>query len=308
MKFSKAKSQFLSWLILAKNKSIKTEEQYTRHLTKFENYLKDEETADIEVENITLDIIENFRYYLDNNSKKENKNISLKTINAYMITIRAFFKYLNIKDFKVINQSKIDLNKPSTRLVEFLSTEELDKLFNSIKPTNISNIRDLAIIKMIYYTGLRISELTSLNKTQLNFDSKEFSIIWKWKKIRMIFLNDNCIKHIKDYLEKRNDNFSPLFIRHNFDEKNINILDNESVRLTRQRITNMISKRAIKAYIWKKVSAHTLRHSFATTLLNKWADLRSIQELLGHSSISTTQVYTHVTNPKLKEIHSKFLN
>lgn len=177
MKFSKAKSQFLSWLILAKNKSIKTEEQYTRHLTKFENYLKDEETADIEVENITLDIIENFRYYLDNNSKKENKNISLKTINAYMITIRAFFKYLNIKDFKVINQSKIDLNKPSTRLVEFLSTEELDKLFNSIKPTNISNIRDLAIIKMIYYTGLRISELTSLNKTQLNFDSKEFSII-----------------------------------------------------------------------------------------------------------------------------------
>jgi integrase/recombinase XerD len=123
----------------------------------------------------------------------------------------------------------------------------------------------------------------------------------------MIFLTDVAVSFIQKYLEKRTDNFSPLFIRHNFDEKNINLLENESVRLTRHFITDMISKRALKAHITKQVSAHTLRHSFATTLLQAGADLRSIQELLGHSNISTTQVYTHVVNSELKKIHNQFL-
>jgi integrase/recombinase XerD len=172
---------------------------------------------------------------------------------------------------------------------------------------DIRDIRDIAIMKTIYSSWLRISELTSLNKNDIDFEKKEFSIRWKWRKIRVAFLTDDAVEAISRYLNLRKDNFKPLFIRHNYDIKNINILNDEDVRLTRNFITDMISKRALKAWITKKVSAHTLRHSFATTLLSAWADLRSIQELLGHSNISTTQIYTHVTNPKLKEIHEKFL-
>jgi site-specific recombinase XerD len=161
-------------------------------------------------------------------------------------------------------------------------------------------------MKTIYSTGLRVSELTALNRNDIDLIKREFSIRWKWRKIRIVFLTSDAGEYIQKYLQLRNDNFSPLFIRHNYDTKNRDILDNESLRLTRQWISDMISKRALYACITKRVSAHTLRHSFATTLLWAWADLRSIQELLGHSSISTTQIYTHITNPQLKEIHKKF--
>jgi len=258
----------------------------------------------LEVENINLILANEFRIYLHKSSKKK---ISTKTANAYMITLRSFLKYLEKQDIISLSPTKVDLIKDEQRQVEFLTPTELEKFFNSIQDIDLVWARDLAICKTIYSTWLRISELTSLNKGDIDLVWKEFSIRWKWKKLRMIFLTDEAVKYIKNYLEKRNDNFTPLFIRHNFDIKNINILNNEKVRLTRQFITNMIAKRALECNITKPVWAHTFRHSFATTLLSAWADLRSIQELLGHSNISTTQVYTHVTNTKLKEIHNKFL-
>jgi site-specific recombinase XerD len=146
-----------------------------------------------------------------------------------------------------------------------------------------------------------------LNIKDLDLERKEFAIRWKWKKVRVIFLNDHAVSLIKNYLEKRNDNFYPLFLRHNINKNNINSLESENMRLSRFFITTMIKKYSIKANIIKNISAHTLRHSFATTLLNAWADLRSIQEMLGHASITTTQVYTHVTNPQLKNAHKKFM-
>lgn len=304
MQFSEASIAFIDWLRFIKNKSPKTEEQYKRHLLKFEDFLISIKKQDLEIESLTLKQVNDFRIYLHKNSKKW---ISTKTANAYMITIRAFLKYLEKQEITTLSPTKIDLIKDEERKIEFLSDEELNQLFESVWKENIKDLRDLAIMKTIYSTGLRISELTSLNKNDINLVKKEFSVRWKWRKIRIVFLTETAVTHIKNYLEKRTDNFTPLFIRHNFDEKNINILDNEKVRLTRQWITDMISKRAINAHITKKVSAHTLRHSFATTLLWAWADLRSIQEMLGHSNISTTQIYTHVTNPRLKEIHQKFL-
>lgn len=304
MQFSEAKIDFINWLEFIKDKSKKTSEQYFRHLSKFEDYLIVIWKNNIEIQDITLKIFNDFRVYLHKNSKKP---ISIKTANAYMITMRAFLKYLEKQDIPALSPTKIDLIKNEERKIEFLTQEELHILFESISWNDIKNVRDLAIMKMIYSTGLRISELIMLNKNDINLHSQEFSVRWKWRKLRMIFLSTDACNHIKNYLELRTDNFAPLFIRHNFDIKNTNILNDEKVRLSRIWVTDMIGKRALKAWITKKVSAHTLRHSFATTLLDAGADLRSIQEMLGHSNISTTQIYTHVSNPKLKEIHQKFI-
>lgn len=304
MKYKEASIWFIDWLRFIKNKSQKTEEQYKRHLLKLEDYLISIKKEDLDIQDLSLKIVNDFRVYLHKNSKKP---ISVKTANAYMITIRAFLKYLEKQEISSLSPTKVDLIKDEERKIEFLTDNELEKLFENVNSDDIKDIRDLAIMKMIYSTGLRISELVWLNKNDIDLEKKEFSIRWKWRKIRIVFLTDDAVNHIKNYLSKRQDNFKPLFIRHNFNKENIKILDDEKVRLTRNWVTDMISKRALKAWITKKVSAHTLRHSFATTLLWAWADLRSIQELLGHSNISTTQIYTHVTNPKLKEIHNKFI-
>lgn len=300
MKFREARIKFLNWLEIIKAKSPKTIEQYQRHLEKFEVYLN---TSDFLVENIDLELAEWFRTFVH----KNGKNINIKTANAYMISLRSFLKYLEKTWIKSLSATSIDLIKQEQRRVEFLSDEELYKLFKAPDTNTIVWKRDLAIIMCIYSTWLRISELTSLNRNDINLDKKEFVVRWKWKKLRVVYLTKDAAKFIKDYLEARWDSFSPLFIRHNFDSENFKNYKDEDLRLSRFFITNMVKEMAIKAYILKDISAHTLRHSFATTLLNNWADLRSIQELLGHSSITTTQVYTHVTNPKLKEIHNKFM-
>ena len=302
MQFIEAKNDFINWLEFIKNKSPKTAEQYMRHLNKFEDFLLTLGKQGIKVSEITLKITNDFRIFLHRRNK-----ISTKTANAYMITLRAFFKYLEKQEIEALSPTKIDLIKDEERKIEFLFEEELFSLFESINSDDIKDVRDLAIMKMIYSTGLRISELVGLNRNDIDLEKKEFSVRGKWRKVRIVFLTDDAVWHIKKYFSLRQDNFKPLFIRHNFNKENIKILEDEKVRLTRIWVTDMISKRALKAGIRKKVSAHTLRHSFATTLLGAWADLRSIQELLWHSNISTTQIYTHVTNPKLKEIHNKFI-
>lgn len=300
MKFTEAKIKFLNWLEIIKAKSPKTVEQYNRHLEKFEIYMK---SWDFEVESIDLDLAEWFRTFVHRNWKI----VSIKTANAYMITLRSFLKYLEKTGIKSLSPTSIDLVKQEQRQVEFLNDEELYKLFRAPDTETLTWKRDLAIMTCIYSTWLRISELTALNINDINLDKKEFVVRWKWKKLRIVYLNKDAVNKIKKYIEARTDTYAPLFIRHNFDVKNFKNLKDDDVRLSRFFITTMIKEMAVKAYILKNISAHTLRHSFATTLLNNWADLRSIQELLGHSSITTTQVYTHVTNPKLKEIHNKFM-
>ena len=306
MLFSEAHKKFLEYLEVIKNKSPKTIEQYDRHLNKFIDFLEDENIDNFKfnVEKITLDLSEKFRNFL---YKTASKQISIKTANAYMITIRAFLKYLEKKWIKSLSATAIDLIKAEPRQVEFLNPEELERLFKSPDTKTLIWTRDLAIMEMIYSTGLRISELTNLNISDINLSRKEFAVRWKWRKVRVVYLTEHSAKLVKIYLDKRNDHLSPLFIRHNINTENIEILTDEKMRLSRFFITTMIKKYSQKAFILKNISAHTLRHSFATTLLDRWADLRAIQEMLGHSSITTTQVYTHVTNKKLKEIHKKFM-
>ncbi len=304
MLLKEAHNKFLNYLEVIKNKSPRTVEQYDRHLNKFNEYIKEKinNNEKFKVEDISLDIVEWFRSYL----YEKRRNISIKTANAYMITIRSFLKFLERKWHKSLSATSIDLIKAEERHVEFLTPEELERLFNAPNKNNITWLRDLAIMECIYSTWLRISELTSLNKKDINLKRKEFAVRWKWRKVRVVYLTKKSADLINQYLEARNDNLSPLFIRHNIKKENILWYDDEKLRLSRFFITTMIKKYALKAFILKDISAHTLRHSFATTLLSNWADLRAIQEMLWHASITTTQVYTHVTNKKLKDVHNKF--
>lgn len=308
MLLTKAHLKFLNYLEVIKNNSEKTVEQYDRHLSEFIGFIKQNNTLNIQnfsVEDITLELTEDFREYLH---IKKGKQISIKTANAYMITLRSFLKYLEKKWIKSLSPTSIELIWTEQRKVEFLTTQELERLFTGVDSSNIIGARDRAIMQMIYSTWLRISELTALNIQDIDLERREFSIRWKGKKIRVVYLNHTATQHIKDYLHKRHDTFSPLFIRHNIKMDSLKNFDDMQVRLSRFFITTMIKKYALKANIIKDISAHTLRHSFATTLLEKWADLRAIQEMLGHSSITTTQVYTHVSNKKLKDIHEKYMS
>jgi len=305
MKFQEARDDFNNWLEVIKDKSPKTVEQYNRHLEKFSEYLEDKniDSFTFTVEEITHKLAEWFRSYL----YKWTKKISIKTANAYMITLRSFLKYLEKQGIKTLSATSIDLIKAESRQVEFLSPEELEKLFDNPNTKTLIGKRDKAIMECIYSTWLRISELTALNKTDINLETREFAIRWKWRKLRIVYLTEHAAELIEQYLQSRNDHVSPLFIRHNIKIDSIDALEDETIRLSRFFITGMIKSRAVKAWILKDISAHTLRHSFATSLLWAGADLRSIQEMLWHSSITTTQVYTHVTNPQLKKIHSKYM-
>ncbi|EKD30552.1 MAG: hypothetical protein ACD_78C00010G0003 [uncultured bacterium (gcode 4)] len=338
MNLIRAIDQFLTYLRIHKNASPKTIEQYESHLTKLlfyldpklesfegksldhklvfllspEDAIKRAEKNDqkrflltnchLELENVKIDDLNEFRLYI------AEKWLSVKTANAYMITFRSFLKFCRKQWFESVDPTSIDLIKQRDREVTFLSNEEIDRLFAVIDTETIQGKRDAAIIECIYSTGLRISELTALDRNHINLDTQEFSVRGKWGKIRVVYLTNTSVKRIREYLGARDDAFTPLFLRHNFDKDNVNsnALQNKDVRLSRFFITNKIKEYALRANIIKDVSAHTLRHSFATTLLTNGADIRAIQELLGHASITTTQVYTHVTNPKLKEIHKKF--
>jgi len=307
MLFKEAHLKFLNYLEVIKNQSEKTVEQYNRHLKKFVSFIIEKNNSKLEkfdVENINLEMSDNFRSYL----YEKNRSISIKTANAYMITLRSFLKFLEKKWIKSMSATAIDLIKAEERHVEFLSEDELARLFAKPDTNSLIWTRDLAIMECIYSTGLRISELTNLNIKDINLKRREFAVRWKWRKIRVVYLTKKAAKLIENYLEKRNDHVSPLFIRHNIKMENIDALDDEKTRLSRFFITNMVKKYARDAFILKNISAHTLRHSFATTLLSKWADLRAIQEMLWHASITTTEVYTHVTNKKLKEVHKKFMD
>lgn len=340
-----ALNDFLVYLRLHKGRSRKTQEQYAFHIWRFITWAHPELITELEIQLTTKDNekphispalflppeVQKSRWQSPLLTLAQNKNIpkiekikkqdfdewrlmlsdsglSTKTVNAHVITMRSWLKYLKKEGIDCIDPTVLDLLKVQDREVTFLTQEEILQFFASIPTETIQGKRDFAICECIYSTGLRISELTALNKDDINLETLEFAVRGKGGKIRIVYLTEAAKKAIEQYLTARDDEFSPLFIRHNFDINNIKTSDltNENVRLTRFFITNMIKNYGIKANILKNLHAHTLRHSFATTLLTNGADIRIIQELLGHSSITTTQAYTHVTNPKLKEAHKKF--
>ncbi|MBD3330169.1 tyrosine-type recombinase/integrase [Candidatus Peregrinibacteria bacterium] len=302
MKISKYIKDFLEYQEIAKNRSQKTLENYTHYLKRFEEFLAE----DIDPKTLDLKKIKNYRIYLNRFIDDKGQQLGVKTQNYHLIALRAFLKYLAKNDIKSLAPEKIELAKMPERTVEVLSKEELHRLFAAVDRTKKYAARDLAILETLYSTGLRVSELTKLDIEQVDLKRREFMVRGKGRKPRIVFLSKKAAQIIENYLKTRSDGLSPLFINFGQGLKEHDILDNEARRLTTVSIENIVRKYALKAGIIKKVTPHTLRHSFATELLINGADIRSVQEMLGHSSITTTQIYTHLSNKKLKEVHEKF--
>ncbi len=211
-------------------------------------------------------------------------------------------KYLIKRDINVISPDKIDLPKAESRSIKFLERDSVDRLLNMPEISKIEGLRDKAILEVLFSTGLRVSELVGLNRDQINFDRREFGVIGKGRRARVVFLSDTAVEWLNRYLKERSDTSRALFIRYSGKTPD----DVESLRLTARSVQRLVEKYVKKARLPIKITPHGLRHSFATDLLHGGADLRAIQEMLGHKNVSTTQIYTHITNPQLKEIHEKF--
>ncbi len=304
MYLSDAIQQFLEHCEVEKNQSQRTLISYQHYLERFSMFAND-----ILIIKIDLPLIKKYRLHLNRYKFKKEASLSIKTQSYHLIALRAFLKFCSKNDWQTLTPEKIELPKIEDRTIECLSREELEKLFEAIDTSKITGMRNRAIVELLYSTGLRISELVALNRDQINLERGEFSIRGKGRKVRLVFLSECSKNWIKEYLIERNDSFIPLFLNHrrtrNRDDDELD-LEGEYRRLTAYTIQEMIRLTAKRAGITKPVTPHTLRHSFATELLNNGADIRSVQEMLGHSSITTTQIYTHVTNKKLKEIHQKF--
>lgn len=302
MKLSFFMMRFLEHAEIAKNQSRKTLENYHHYLGRFLKW-----AGDIDLQTLNLEKIQQFRLFLNRLENKKGKPLlSIKTQNYHIIALRAFLKYCIKNSVQTLAPEMIDLSKNPDRIVEYLGREELERLFQSVDLQKIQGLRDKAILETLYATGLRVSELAGLNRNQIDLERLEFLIQGKGRKNRIVFLSQRAAEAIKSYLKMRDDNFEPLFLNYRRSRKIQDISLGEKRRLSTVMVERLVRNYARKAGIIKKVTPHVLRHSFATELLINGADIRSVQEMLGHASITTTQIYTHLTNKRLKEVHQKF--
>lgn len=294
--------EFLEYCEIEKGHSQLTVRNYDHYLSRFLDF-----AGNIAPEAINLDLIRRYRLYLNRLTDKKGRPLKKITQAYHLIALRAFLKYLAKRDIKSLAAEKIELPDTESRNLIFLEIDEIEKLLAAPlqEKNEILKARDKAILETLFSTGLRVSELVNLNREGINLKRGEFSVRGKGDKIRVVFLSEEAQKALENYLALRNDNFKPLFIRHR-QAKEIKDLSGESLRLTPRTIQRLIKKYAIWAGIVKKVTPHTIRHSFATDLLVSGADIRSVQSMLGHSSITTTQIYTHITNQQLREVHKAF--
>lgn len=298
-------NEYLEHLEIEKNVSPLTLRNYAHYLSRFSNWLERVCPNLLkDVTKINLENIRKYRLYLSRLKDRRGEQIKSATQSYHMIALRAFFRYLIKKDIRVLSPEKIDLPKSEGRAIKFLSREQINLLFSQPDTSHIIGIRDRAILETLFSTGLRVSELVKLDRNQINLKTKEFGVVGKGKRVRVVFLSDSAAEWLSKYLKQRADDFKPLFIRYS---QGVDATGKgEKMRLTARSVERMIEKYVKMAGLPIKASCHTLRHSFATDLLQSGADLRSVQELLGHKNVGTTQIYTHVTNPRLKEIHQKF--
>ncbi len=309
MLFNDAKRQFLEYIEIEKGRSLKTVENYDHYLSRFALDMNVKSVGDI-----SEDTLREFRLKLNRAPGVKVRGQSAGTMkkntqNYYMIALRSFLKFCKKRNISATSPDVIELAKTGARHLDLISTDELSRLLKAPhdalsalrgKPDSIKILRDLAILELFFSTGLRLSELCSLNR-DLDLSKDEFSIRGKGEKVRVVFLSEDAKEAIKSYLKARKDMDEPMFV-----DVAINGVSRQDRRLTPRSIERIVKHYAIKAGISKKVTPHVLRHSFATDLLSNGADIRSVQMMLGHANIATTQVYTHVTDRQLKEIHKKF--
>lgn len=294
---------FLKYLRVERNCSPLTIRDYRHYLNRFFDW--SEKNSPIEKpKDITLQVVRSYRYFLAEFSDQKGLTLKRITQNYHVIALRAFLRYLVRNDFSVVAPEKIELPKAESRSLKFLDRDQLDRLLGSPEISTPQGLRDKALLEMLFSTGLRVSELIKLNRDQINFERREFGVIGKGQRQRVVFLSDRACEWLKKYLETRQDDYRPLFIRYqgNLDGTQ----GGEKMRLSVRTVQRALDKYVTKAKIPVKATPHVLRHSFATDLLINGADLRSVQELLGHKNIATTQIYTHITNQQLREVHKSF--
>jgi len=291
---------FLEYMEIEQNRSQKTIENYDHYLQRLVEF-----AGDVFVDEVDAELIRRWRLWLNRYENDNGDTMSKTTQNYHLIALRSFLKYCAKRDIKIaISSDKIELARTKRKQVTFLNAEEVERLLDQADLSTEVGLRDQAILELLFSGGLRVSELVNLNRDHINLRRREFMVRGKGEKDRPIFVSDNAAEAIARYLDKRSDTLAPLFIRYSGSQDLTN--DGEFKRLTARSVQRMIANYARKAGITKKVTPHTLRHSFATDLLMNGADLRSVQSMLGHSNIATTQIYTHITNPHLKKVHEQF--
>ncbi len=295
--------QFLEYLEIEKNASKLTIRNYRFYLLRFSTWVQ-KNHADLDLRKLNSDIIRKYRKYLSDLTDENGLTLKRITQSYHIIALRSLLRYLVRNDIETLAPEKIDLPKAESKSLKFLDKDHLRELVNAVDISSEKGLRDRAILELLFSTGLRVSELSKLDRHQINFKSREFGVIGKGGRARIVFLSDSAAFWLTKYFERREDEFAPVFIRY---AKKVDPSNNgEKMRLTARSIQRIVEKYVRKSKVPVKATPHTLRHSFATDLLSNGADLRSVQEMLGHKNISTTQIYTHVTNPQLKEVHKKF--
>lgn len=302
--------QFLEYLEIERNCSKLTIRDYRHYLLTFNAWFTSSLPAspaggsNKNISDLDLATVRKYRVYLANRADEKGMTLKRVTQNYYIIALRSFLRFLIKNDYKTLEPSKIDLPKTESRSLKFLEKEQVERLVISVDTSKEEGIRDRTILELLFSTGLRVSELVSLNKDRINLDRREFGVIGKGGKARIVFVSDRAADWIGRYLKERKDNFKPLFIR--YSGKVIEENNGEKMRLTVRSIERIVKKYVRRSRIPVDATVHTLRHSFATDLLTNGADIRSVQEMLGHKNIATTQIYTHVTNKQLREVHEAF--
>lgn len=300
MKLSELKRQFLEYLEIERGRSVKTIENYDRYLNKFLAFAKTETPG-----TLTEEMVREFRLYLNRQPGTKTggrvEPMKRKTQNYYLIALRAFLKYIRKRGVESLSPEFIELAKVPERSLDLISPKELERLIKAPDVKTIQGLRDKAILELFFSTGLRISELTGLSTDDVDLSRDEFSVRGKGDKIRVVFLSESAKKAVREYLAKRKDMSDALFVQYGKNAKAA-----KDIRLSPRAVQRMLKVCAAQAGITRKVSPHVLRHSFATDLLSNGADLRSVQALLGHANIGTTQIYTHVTDKHLRDVHKKY--
>jgi site-specific recombinase XerD len=293
---------YLEHLEVERNLSKLTIRDYRHYLTRLSDWCQKHRIKQAQdLDNAT---IKKYRLSLARQETDQGKQLSKRTQAYYLIALRAFLKWLARQDLEVLSAEKIDLPKAEPHQLSFLTAEQVQRLLQMPDVHSVRGARDKAILEVLFSTGLRVSELVSLNRDQVNLETKEFGVVGKGRRLRVVFLSDQAVYWLNHYLQHRTDGWPPVFIRY---AKGIDPTDDgETMRLSARSVQRIVEKYRKLAHIPVKITPHSLRHSFATDLLRNGAGLRDVQELLGHKNVATTQIYTHVTKPELKRIHQRF--
>lgn len=292
----KLKREFLEYLEVEKGRSLKTIANYERYLDRFLDQSGVKHPNDI-----TDDVVRTFRLWLNRQPGTNGETLKRRTQNYYLIALRAFLKYLRKREIETLQPEQIELAKTPDRDLDLISGHELERLMQAPEGNDLKALRDRAVLELLFSTGMRVSELVGLDRDDIDLSKDEFSVRGKGEKVRVVFLSDSAKRAVKQYLDERTDTAEALFI-------NVSpaASKQDDPRLSSRSVERLVKHYAVKAGITKKVTPHVIRHSFATDLLEGGADLRSVQALLGHAHIATTQIYTHVTDKHLRDVHKKF--